>query len=823
MISTSMNLHPQWLRLFGVLKLGLIVLLIFGCMKQKGAVDQIIPDAGGAEAEDAQLVKRNSLAKNGPLASVIKSRDTAPKRPDLLAYAEPITPNTIRRFPHLEEFQGDLIIGNKFSQVIIPGVSTDSKKEQWHRLVIAVFDWEGQWQENRSIGTISILPPDISGQKMQLTAVNFKSLLSQEDAKIQLLFSANKHRRKFVELSMSNIDPKMQLMFLENNFMPSNAWPVQITEQQGDILFDAHVGKTGQHNRMSSYIDTSILTMFSYTPFVKESLPRKMILSPQSMKKKSSYGLQGYELWFGRASIEKVVLREEVLNRCKFDASKQSKTFERCAQNIATATLKINLSGIDQGQDEIAYPLHITASDYEPIAYIPLFSGASQTIRIPANKVYGFISSRFGKSIQEIKPVSLAKNEEKTLSIPPRLLSKLTISVENERIPGVVQFSNLDITRNGRSLLTTSKSGGAEIISANKVLVSTWPLVIDIIEGSYNINVYRKRGESLCDMNISIVANQISSMHCEELKTAEKEVADGVNVDLRDNSSGFMKDNIRKLQGKTWFAGKSNTLEDEIPMDAAKDANLGIELRWIGASGKQDLREVAKFKNNLEKYREKVAEVDGAVELGCPTPGMTAFEYQNLIEKLHPNFVRIFGCANVYDQENFLASVGTATANLNKRILISAAGNSSNYGSGLNYSFLRLFNDDDDTPQEVVKKLVAGEYSIANGAFVKLENIEWIDPKTLELSLNVTLENQNSLDHIIVYSETGNAYPLTIDANVVNEGPFKLKAKWLASDKFLRAEARGTLGGEIKKSVVTPVIRTHLGTTNFVPVPEPKL
>ena len=101
----------------------------------------------------------SSVALAEPLPA--ESAAISPLVEDAAVVAEPISPDTVQRYPHLQPFIGNILLGTPNLQVVLTGVPAVVDESPWQRAIEAVFVWQsGSWQRQSAFPGL-----DLQGSK----------------------------------------------------------------------------------------------------------------------------------------------------------------------------------------------------------------------------------------------------------------------------------------------------------------------------------------------------------------------------------------------------------------------------------------------------------------------------------------------------------------------------------------------------------------------------------------------------------------------------------------------------------------------------------
>ena len=255
-----------------------------------------------------------------------------------------------------------------------------------------------------------------------------------------------------------------------------------------------------------------------------------------------------------------------------------------------------------------------------------------------------------------------------------------------------------------------------------------------------------------------------------------------------------------------------------------------ILLRWLGASENQFI--------NSKKFGEKIIEfnkwatVQGAfLELGCPGPGMSIFEYQQKLIKIKPDAAQIFGCGIGASQMELLLALGKVIKKIGKNIYLTTAASQSEKIGKMELSHLRFFEENLDEQSELVESLRKGEFSFVAGGFIRLNGAQKATyseiasiqkSKALKhgytITVELALENSVKARKLIVYSESGPVMGQLLTDETLKNRFFKIVVPWDSRDKYIRLEVRGSHRSSSMNQLFDRGAGSHLGSSNFVKI-----
>ena len=134
---------------------------------------------------DTRVEQAISNSKNVPTKT--KKLETIESAPE----AEPISPLTIKRHPHLKHFEGQLLVSNGKSQMIISGIPPNSQQE-WLDGILSVFrNVEGRWVNSNLFRQVQL---KVSQGRDFYYPIGLTTDSSQEEATMKIILQSNRFR-----------------------------------------------------------------------------------------------------------------------------------------------------------------------------------------------------------------------------------------------------------------------------------------------------------------------------------------------------------------------------------------------------------------------------------------------------------------------------------------------------------------------------------------------------------------------------------------------------------------------------------------------------
>lgn len=753
--------------------------------------------------------------------------------------AEPISPATVARYPHLKAFQGHVLLSGATVQVVLAGVPPEPSTDDWQPGVVAFAERRGaQWHIMTGIGRIEVSGHAPSGPVYRAIGVNagVDRLKNLAYASFVYATAAAKSPRQIVTFRLDGSSGRLSILpepAAAAGPLPKGLKPLVVLWQLrfravGALNLAARDDLVGPFHGIPyliRYQGADILGVVGFRPFDLDDQLAQLTLTPELGL--SGPLIEGWQLLIGRDAALNTLSAAGTIKACMYDRGRTAaKLVPGCSADSLFGRLTLALPERDAGRQEIAQPVFVYDAAGNPILYTALFAGETVVAELPRAPNYRLADTRSGRALKDIASFAIASADGYKTELSARGAGRVVIDPGQDRSPAMITVNRLDQPKGlpvAPGLVEPSRH--VTQLSANSFLVHDWPVEWPLLAGTYVVELARGSDGVFCNVRAQIVENQVRKLLC-PAATFKTEISDDAGFiagDLTaplDQAEGTIGETLKKVYGVT-FLPPSLTVED--PESGLQlrfvPGSPNLEGRWRASRGKSKgalLQAFAKF------IRAQPEATNGVLELGCPAPGITLAEYERTAGRLNPDAVRLFGCATGLEQNEQLAVAGRLVRRKKSPLAITPVSPLAHAVSGI--FFPRLFvaaADLGKTPDlgGFLTRVKAAEAVATAGAVVRLADIKPRAGVRGDYTASVELSSSPEVRprYIVVYTEQGvvkrepiadaerSLRTLTINLTVPSD------AQWL------RVEVRGSS----RRSSVSQLFDRNYGialaTTGFRP------
>ncbi len=774
-----------------------------------------------------------------PLVEPKPTEDKAAKGENVLA--EPISPATVARFPHLRPFQGHVLLSGPSVQVILAGIPPEPSTEDWQPGVVAFAERRfGTWRIMEAMGRVELSGRAASGPIYRPIGVNVGADRAKSLAFATYVFAGTsaEAQRQVVTFRLDGAGGRLSL--LPEAFGPAAAsvpkgaklvpvlWRLRF-RAVGALNLPARDDQIGGFRGvpyLMRYQGAEMLSVIGFRPFDVDEQLGQLTLSPE-------LGLdgplvEGWQLLIGRDAALGTLSAAGTIKACMYTKDRAAaKLVAGCNADGAFGALALALPARDAGRKDVAQPVFVYDAAGNPVFYTAVFAGESVRAELPRAANYRLADTRSGRSLKDLAAFAVTGPEGFKAELAARGAGRILVDPGEDRSPAMVTINRLDQPK-GLPIAPGLAEPSRHVtqLSANSFLVREWPVELPLLSGSYVVELARGGDGVFCNVRALIVENQVRQHLCPTttFKTEIPADKDFIAADLTASvvqTGGELGETLKKVYGVT-FLQLALTVEDE---------ETGLELRfvpgskalaerWAASRGKARGGVLLRFSKFIRVQPEAAA---GVLELGCPAPGITLGEYERTANRLYVDAVRLFGCATGSEQNEHLAAAGRMVRRKKAPLAITSVAALAHAVSGA--FFPRLFvpaRELGPTPDLAgfLARVKAGDAVATAGAVVRVAELKGRGALRgeFEATIEVSASPEVRARYIFLYTEQGQVKREPIPDGDQPVRTVKVTFKAPPDAQWIRVEARGSS----RRSSVSQLFDRNYGialaTTGFMPL-----
>lgn len=739
-----------------------------------------------------------------PAVAAAKVEVPEEKLPD--AYAEPISPQTVQRFKHLKPYQGHLVLGGATLQVVLAGVPAKEPAAGWQPAVLAVFELrDGYFQRSAALAGLDLNPLG--------DAVLFPigvDLGTEKTAKLA-----------FVTQVYAASEPKVGKQAMTWRFDAEQATLAMVMGEFGGAALKAPKGGHKWKIRLKGdgagtvigkgywqrFADADVVTFFPYRHLNAAATATSLELEP---KPNEGSTLDGFELLLGRDAAGRTLARAASLEDCLFGTQKPRKPLKEeaklgwilaCQVSGMKATLRLVPSAADQSA--ALRPVYVFSGDGVPLLYTALDGSKDSTdLLLPVSgETYQLADTRHGRVVPGTTVIAPVDGQTKTVEVPALPSGLLRIAPGTSKAAAILTVRRFDRDGGSDAGIVAAGDGDSQLrLAKDRLLIRSWPADLELEAGGYQLTLSRGGDGTLCAFKTQIQANRRVVLACDKGKApGAKDAPDQTYLDLAAAEGRDLPlASMRQALGVDLLAEPvDETGGRAAPLRVLRfeDDATGTVISFVPAT--------AALAGRWEKQRKGLSHEDlttrfvrlvrgeggpGIVELGCPGPGTSGFDYELLVQRVQPDAVRLFGCAGEARDGEWLALYDRLAASRRQPYLLTPESGLRATQSQPPRLLLRSAPKTlQQKPETLIRALLYGAYEIRAGGGVSLTKVTRT-PKT-GMVADVAFEAESPAAMLALYGENG----LIKEEKVAASGQVSIPLRG-AETSWLRAELRDDRG-----------------------------
>lgn len=760
--------------------------------------------------------------------------------------AEPISPEIVAQFPHLEQQIGQILLGNSQVQVVLSGIPPIPSGNPWQPAILETFQRrEGRWEKFGGLGPMELR---LSNGREHFTAIGLDTTVTSHRASVTFVLAGKDSQGSKAKLvyHLAAHEPAMQMLFEDflsskNTTNRSWDWRLRFRPNAGQIhLIPERNGKPRWNRGVMHVLGDEVISMVGFGPLESNDLEGEVIFGPprgQAYK-------PGVEFFIGGDSAGRVPFKIVTTEACYQQLLKKGEVSHSplidCRLKARPGFLKLALFPED---NPIAlYPrlIFFRDQDNRMVGTIPGVPGKDYQVFMSQQDIYRIIEVN-EQGEQRRAEFTLNENQVGKLTLAPRKPSQLRVELSSPtgrlNVPAIMEIVNANEPRAIPVGMYAPRDATLEPLSSYTLLVKKWPVSLLLPAAKYQVSVYRGHMGTFCRNNVSLAAVTRQQIDCRVNTRQEKEqLKNAITADFATNiavqSPSMLADvlGVRMLSNDPLSPQEAQSGLGFLPILDVHDPMLGAHVRLFGmtpalVSAWRQYQEKAKgsiAKQAMAFAREQSSPL--ITELSCPGTGMNVEDYVRLADQLKPDVLQVFGCGSDSHQERLLRQI---SANLKKDRppLLGAASFQQSYFRDFHFASWAFptekltLNDKPLAADEVLRLIRNGDYSLSAGGYVALlppEKTPTGKPAKGPIQLQVKVETLpgSTPTRVILWGENEILQETKWDATGGREQTIRFQLKTRPRRKWLRVELR-----EQDETLAKQGSEIVLATSNFIPLP----
>ena len=634
-----------------------------------------------------------------PLAAKKFEAPRAVKKDLSSSEALPISPLTVKKFRHLESFQGQLLIEDGYHHLVVAGIPPNNK-QKWIDGVLAAFvRVEGGWRRVGLFHQLQFQVTSGSGEdyffpialmtdltkkgatlSMVLQSKNFRGL------KAALLFKTTDIVGEF---SVSLEAPKNsdKPLALKARLLPKGS--------RGFFLYEKEKKALGA----TLYKGSEIFSLYSNQRGLSSFDKSTFNLSYPVFKASSFLSLA-----FGKGPHVHLPYNLEYLHRCllKVCPKKEPPSYVKIiseAVNTKVSSLVHSAFLWDENGNKLGY-LWVPQKGHAFLAHFP---GSPLKVALQPDGALGFLRPK--------------KEALATIVLPKIPSGSLLLEKPEQDVPVRVSFSG--------PLRGPLSSKAALPPAEDSFFVTDWPKKWHLPVGYYQVAMVNEHIGLYCVKKIQITEKVPAKITCQPDKGSMSK--EGLVKLFAGEKRKITGEQQKKYYATAHLLGEKE--EDEVKAIRVWNASKSLYVSlypvtleqldnwrsWQRKDSKRPIKALMQFRDHRAK--------GAKVEIGCVPDSIGIMELEQTIRRLEPDVVEVFGCGTRPYERALMAALDGIMLKRKKPLYFSAA-------SGFSSSFLeesihlpRAFKWA-NSPAKWEDALIDGQYSLSRGVLLSLEKTE---------------------------------------------------------------------------------------------------
>ncbi len=566
--------------------------------------------------------------------------------------AEPISPDTVKRFPHLASYGGHILLGGKDLQVVLAGVPSHSSSSLWHAAILGAYTYHANvgWRRLQALPPVDLHLGN-TGESPGALAVDLSVTPQTGTATATFLSSDGAHSDSLRAATYILVPDQGRLTLLIHSVASKKASrlspiPVDASKQVSSssdtglrirpyygakthsFLVDSADGRSPFLPAFWLYHADATISVIGLRPLREEHEKGGSILLKYSTKTKDqALPFDGFEWFLGRQQTAFTYQHQTNLAQCLY-GEKRSNSWpqqdpvlayiDACSTSENPTNLRLSLSDKDPGGKTTPFPVFVFDEQGRIRAYTAVFAGETVELSLPPGVPLRLASTFFGRMIEGSaeEPKVLESGKVEKIDLLLRETGLIRVDGPDHGRPGVFALNRMD----GGAAILGAKDGfengcvslekgryarPVTILETGVFLAPKWPVYCELLSGEYRIDIVSGGDTSVCQVRAYPQKNYPQNIQCPPHPSLDETpvMSRYTFFDL-----AFPGDSTRKIDlgiapesrptGKDISLQKTNGLWSESAADRSD---------WIGASYLAEPWGIERFFKSTFKYQDALA------------------------------------------------------------------------------------------------------------------------------------------------------------------------------------------------------------------------
>lgn len=765
-----------------------------------------------------------------------------------LAYAEPISPATLRSFPHLADLQGHVLLGGRTAQVVLSGVPANGSADPWQPALVAAYERQGgAWRPLGALGAVDVRSGG-SGPLYVPAGINLGLDAERGIALASVVYAARGSAPggsgKLVSFRLDAVGNVLDVQLDET----SAAWSLRFRSLVASDVAGPEVAVGSQRGSryLLRYRQAEVAAFVGHRLFTVMESTAGTVLEPLGDEAGSARpSREGFELLLGRMAAGRLHARVAALEAClpaARSARKPAAASCEAAPPASVATLTLKLPAEDGGGRHVPHPVHLFDQTGRELSYTALYAGESMALQLPVGQPLYLADTRLGRALGDGKPLLLAPGDAPVVALAQRAAGRLAVALgASEAAPAIVTLHRLDAPGGDAYDLGAKTPAGVLRLGPAAFWVTLARLELPVLAGSYRVEGRSGDAGGACSARVAVPRGGSGAARCVPSRGSAPRRDAGIDVDLASGAWPIASQAMRRALGLDWVAIRPGDASGQgaVPALTVADPGTGLTLQLVPAQAplaaawareSRALRGadlLARFAAFVRGSGSAAGRARGLLELGCPTAGVDLAEYETLAQRLGVDAVRLFGCREGLASSELMSLYARLHVRRQGRLLLTSASALDLAAVGPYYP--RLVLDRGAVPTATPEGLLAGlrahDYTLSSGALVGIGGLSAAGARAgrrrLTMEVEIAVDPDIRVRELIIHTEAGPVHREPLGEGAAqNTAPRRLELEIPQGSRWIRAELRGASRRFAASQLFDRTGGLLLSTTTFQALPK---
>ena len=754
--------------------------------------------------------------------------------------AEPIAPSIAKKYPHLRNYQGHILLGTADIQLVLAGATPIvDTSALWQPVILAAFERRpGGWQIKSSLGRVDLAP--VAGLMMSSPAVYHAAGVDMGADKATgvahaaIVLTAEAQPKQLVQVRLDGERRSVTLTiddFSSPGRTSDRTWQLRLRSDTVTNLVgqETQLGSVSGSPYVVRYDGADVAALMSFRLAQVHDDFGELVVQPESMRPGQSGNppIEGYELALSRGAVANLHARVQAISDCLYGVKRPKKMLSdaaratwlaTCRSDVPEHRAKITLPATDAGGSSAPQPVYLFDDNGAALTYNALFAGESLDLALPAGVRLQFADTRSGRILPGSEPIDLTpaaatlQDDSKPIAVvlPPRRAHSLRIMPFNgDDRAAFVSVSRLDMPRGHALAVDFENDESATRLSDGLFLVKDWPLKLELLDGGYQIDVTRGDDGTICTLRLTVGEGRAEKVSCPKatftteipglrdqatLDIATVAPPDAGQVEVIRHAFG-----VDAMVAPVTVAVPTAASPQMLPVLRLDDEQSGLTMQLTPADTELAERWAAEPQGEGQERLERFVKFarreapDSWLELGCPV-AMPPAEYRYLVGRLDPDAVRLIGCWQGDDLETQMLGAA-AEGRVGPPLQFTTVSVLHDLTFAGFFPRLLVSKAASASAAELAAALKRGEFSVTAGAAVTDVQLEKSNAagSTHVVSFNFAATRESRPRYVVLYTEDGRLKRETVSEGG-GDAPVKVQVNLTPPKgaRYLRIEIKGS-------------------------------